>query len=716
MFNVCWDPVILAKLMNHKLLDHWRKGTDPHHHHHHDKHHRHHHGRHRGSADDLDDSRISSTRDSALSAHDRPSRSSARSSIIRASSTGRLPVMPTIADSGNDSDPEAGTIAFPSGPPQTTVDLERRSVEHIQTTTQEMFGVQQQAQRKEEQEDGQWKRFSLAAHQFRWMNQMNSYSEEFSKFVQKHCHAKLSRLEVLFDGENPQRFIDRVKTAVEMRKRSEQLIRYNLAIDKMPDTAIEGLTTFTLDKIKARVDSSGVSANELGTAYGELESEIKTDYVRTLNKLVFDTLQEGERRAYGCYNFTFDLPKQDIQMWNRWSGPIDNPGYDFDFHEVFKSFCAASLLTEAGGPFAILQVQYASVAMCDTVELWDVWMDEALPLSDFTRHQENHIEWSSSRVKNVWVDDIARVLKEELTLMKGYSVGLNVDRHTFSHGKFCRMLTRCDLIMEDALQKMLCQSAQTFVDVLTTYVPNSVEIIDCKTVRSIYDANKSPEELKREDDSSYPKALFKLTVQRDAGFSEFQYSTSDSEVLKIVLEIFDAGVSSIQTVRRVSNRLAPGFFLTNWLGALHTNSLELQPYKQQIAKLFEDAFPDLRRYLATLEDYKSDLPLLTQDLPLEQEEYSFEQLKEMTLDHKRIADTFRAWPSSVYIGMFEIIIEEIKTSFTDLHERFVRQIQDHIRSRITALTSEGEKVRNEIIKDLTYVAPDIESLVDQEDR
>lgn len=63
----------------------------------------------------------------------------------------------------------------------------------------------------------------------------------------------LHRWEVLFSGENLNKWLDKILAAIELRKLMDNLLRYNYYVDNMPVDDIHGLETqiqtSVLDKI-----------------------------------------------------------------------------------------------------------------------------------------------------------------------------------------------------------------------------------------------------------------------------------------------------------------------------------------------------------------------------------------------------------------------------------------------------------------------------------
>ena len=96
-----------------------------------------------------------------------------------------------------------------------------------------------------------------------------------------------TRLQVCFNAEVPQKFVNRLVFAHAAREMAESLIRYNLYIDCMPTDGVAQLDSEQINRIVSKaLNTLMLKRNEFDT--NQLLAEINTDYARTMNKIVFD--------------------------------------------------------------------------------------------------------------------------------------------------------------------------------------------------------------------------------------------------------------------------------------------------------------------------------------------------------------------------------------------------------------------------------------------
>jgi len=99
----------------------------------------------------------------------------------------------------------------------------------------------------------------------------------------------MSRINILFDAENPRRFAVRVAKAHQERIFADSFIRYNYYIDNMPREDLADLD----QEQKKRLEELTKNTKALkGEDLADLIIEVDNDYERTMNKIIFDKYLE----------------------------------------------------------------------------------------------------------------------------------------------------------------------------------------------------------------------------------------------------------------------------------------------------------------------------------------------------------------------------------------------------------------------------------------
>lgn len=96
---------------------------------------------------------------------------------------------------------------------------------------------------------------------------------------------KIPRIQMMFNAENPEQFIDRVKKALRFRENCEKCLKLDLIVDSLILKGIPGINDDFIDKISdlTRIGLKNKNVNE--NWIEELETETRLEYQRCLGKM-----------------------------------------------------------------------------------------------------------------------------------------------------------------------------------------------------------------------------------------------------------------------------------------------------------------------------------------------------------------------------------------------------------------------------------------------
>ncbi|OXB70495.1 UNVERIFIED_CONTAM: hypothetical protein H355_004966 [Colinus virginianus] len=114
------------------------------------------------------------------------------------------------------------------------------------------------------------------------------------------CQYWVPRIYLLFLAEDPRVFAQRVVYANTLRKKTEAQLLYNLYVDSMPTDGLNSISDTDLEKIKlwALHTPKLRKTNRVLGCMSCLEKEVKLDYERAMNRMIFDKVVTSKPRIF----------------------------------------------------------------------------------------------------------------------------------------------------------------------------------------------------------------------------------------------------------------------------------------------------------------------------------------------------------------------------------------------------------------------------------
>jgi dynein heavy chain, axonemal len=168
--------------------------------------------------------------------------------------------------------------------------------------------------------------------------------EKFIAFWQDEEHNKklfkISRINLLFEAEDPQKFARRVAKAHQERIYADSLIRYNYYIDNMPKIDLQD----TDQEQKNRLMNLTQNTQKLKEEdLADLLQEVDDDYSRTMNKIIFDKCYEDGIEQFIPLNLRLPPVQKNVPAPEYGMIIIERDDNSLDFTDIFKEFCFKSL-------------------------------------------------------------------------------------------------------------------------------------------------------------------------------------------------------------------------------------------------------------------------------------------------------------------------------------------------------------------------------------
>jgi dynein heavy chain len=519
----------------------------------------------------------------------------------------------------------------------------------------------------------------------------------------------LPRIYIRFMAEDPRIFANRIEWAVKKRNKIESLLRYNLYIDCIPTDYSLKISDDTLKKIEyigTRGNNSSFNLIKENKVYSTLINEIKLDYSRQMNKMLFDKeIFNDENQS--MYSF-LQLPKVKVKQEKIRNRVKDLPQYKFkELKQIFtfKSFLNKS---EAVSTLAKVRTECERLASQCIIA---TNINKTIKLEEFELIQNNHIQQMKVFLHESWVNALKDIIYYGFDKVgKGwYNIHENNIEVYFS-SKLQKFMTTVKFIMQDSTRYLVLNSLYDYIKFFDLPMSYDITVIDTNSVtlspredkeeikidpkydsRANYhksnnnnnnsDSNENnndmeednPEKDGSEDQfnegnsgSKMKKPLFHL----DLLFKDdtICYSIDLDKILQTILYIFNKSIACVENIPQLEPLILKNisFAVKPVIEKVHEREQIIKKLKALLVRNVEKLVEPLREYAKLYEKY---LPLLR----LTQQEFieSYSDRSEFLLDdvERDYLNYLKEWneidakiPSSIQIGIFNISCDQIKNA------------------------------------------------------
>lgn len=390
----------------------------------------------------------------------------------------------------------------------------------------------------------------------RYFPKSKRYEGVFKHINQK---AKLPRIYVLFDDEDPRQFVKRFKHAYQTRIYADSLIKYNYYIENMPIHEISELDHEKINRILLLTQNTKALRGK-SSADTSLLNEINFDFAKTMNKIIFDKHLKEKSGSNGLITGSLTLPPPKPVSLPPYFGMITIPPHDYP--GTFSKFDAATLLKTNEVVLALHEIKKE----CNDVMTRDIFnpnINKTMGIEDFKQIQNSSISQTSYYLRETWVNKIKDIIKGHFNNLDQGWFNLNETNKAFYEvGPLKRFLTEVKFIMQDTLLVLTKKSVKRFKDSIMSFLPISCEVRD---MNNIHNKFISDEEQAKLDDDPYstskdPIPLFTIDLILEDGSIDPQYSVEPGDVVSNIMQIFDTGIEKLQEISQIEQKLMPHLF------------------------------------------------------------------------------------------------------------------------------------------------------------
>ena len=454
---------------------------------------------------------------------------------------------------------------------------------------------------KDENGAGHWRKVLI----YKYDDEKDIYEGIWEDSTKNKC--EVSRINLLFDAEDPRIFAQRVAKAHRDRKFADSQMRYNLLVLHMPTEDLYELDSEQISRIKNMAENRQAQSKEAqGKDSGkdgagklkmsdQLLAEINKNYARTLNKIILDKARENpEGKEIIDIDFTLPEPSDNLiyksslaegpsRQFNSkapFFGLIPIPNHDFP--KKFSDFCFNSLYIKPEVFEAMVDIRATCLELMEpSKNVFDCNINKTIRLEEFKQLQGAVNAQIKFATRDQWIKNITTIINDNFSNVgKGWFNILETSKETYEFGKLKKFLTTVNFMMQDTVLVLCKNSVYEFEKFVLKFIPLSTEITSSSEVVNVFEhpekeaEGEAEGEAKEEkddesedgfeddeDEDKDPIPLFVLDLVMKQGQELPQYSTDPQEVVSTVMDIFDQGIKALQEIPQLEPILLKHLFL-----------------------------------------------------------------------------------------------------------------------------------------------------------
>jgi len=586
-------------------------------------------------------------------------------------------------------------------------------------------------------------------------------------------------LHVLFDGDDPYLFADRLAKALRQRRYAKGLLEYHFFIDNMPEDPARKVGKEAVARIAsiARAslwDANNEFADKLQAKMESLFLEVHREYGRSQNQIAFDKV-----RGQGCLNVLpsdflmpppappqevpWRMPKE-LPSWSPSMGPPD-PEIPCSLREAHERFCHASLLIRPEIVTALLLTQSMCIDLSKE-SVFDMSFESAMGLPDFSEKENGSITRFKGRL-GMWMNTVRMHIT--VCLQKAAVKWFNLNETSLSTYKASRLrsfLCCARFMMSQAFMLLAEDNLLAFTEAIESFVPSRVDtpegegaltriqnyfrdetseggerIVDHFTMRSLFQLEVNfakrqvaaaasaehlatePRKKKGKDDNPNKKEQNESAKREEAPPPAlFEFSIMPDEFQKAIIESFERGILAFHDVHSVESMLMPHLIGDD---RMHPNFTREDAWVQALLQRLEVACsshqPWLAKVIELVDEYR-DVVRLDPEADakrLEESDESPEQVRALIEERKaRQRQVMAGLPGaqeSVKVGFYIIDTNVVRAALNHKLEWAVQLLLSRLATQLDRDVLAASESFSNIFTTLRGEVTNIEELSEMRD-
>ncbi|TYZ61500.1 hypothetical protein PybrP1_006824 [[Pythium] brassicae (nom. inval.)] len=611
--------------------------------------------------------------------------------------------------------------------------------------------------------------FWCDAHVIGYRADTQTYAVQFQRNKKAEV-AEARRLDICFKAEDPDNFADRYVSAHVARLQAQNLLRKNLYVDCMPVEGLHKLGNESLNKIARLATAVFHGKNHRIPDTTRILHEIQLNYLRTMNKVIFEFHQLANRNVEVFSTFLSpdeEAPRgpcERVVVRSSAGQKIEAP--PIDYADQFIGFSFQTFLTSPEALAALLKVNEECYRVLQ-LELFNVKTGRSTKLEEFQQRQQALERVVLKTITEEWPNKVATTIKASLANVgKGWYYLQESRQDTYEFSKLRSLLRRINFTMKDTLRYLTDHSLHQFRDFIKRSVVGAVHIVDAKTAFIAYpDLDRATlgdikwQYLCMERQQLAPTSLFVVSVvvsidvhvinQRDVDAAAdriakwkpkdpddasdvcplrpveprkghvFTFNTNVATFRGTVVELFLKMLESLKHIKQVEQVVMNKLFWSAHpcLPSVSANEDWVVALKRDLEALMERAELPLRAYLLQYDSYISFVNLSEDEYVAEfqaQKPPNLALLQDAIKKHFQdalvVEETLPA--VNVELGMYSVSCVSIRTLLAEKHRRLAKKLLDLQLQNSTTLAKELLEKFEAINRQLQKIPQNIEELTE----
>ncbi|XP_023120862.2 dynein axonemal heavy chain 1-like isoform X2 [Amphiprion ocellaris] len=497
------------------------------------------------------------------------------------------------------------------------------------------------------------------------------------------------RIRLLFSAEDPLVFVERIQFALRYRENTEALIFYQLSVDCMPIwPGAPSLSTVSLEHMKRlALSAPGLRLKNLEKCIEDLEKEIKLEYDRTMNSMIFEKVVMSHPEEFPHIT----LPQKDSECVPQ-TGCVLVP--HFDYKKRRDAFVFSSMLTKPE-VICVLSKIWSECNKVVTMTLFNVTSAKPLQLDEFVDIQSQIHTQINKFLRDTWTVTLSNSISSNLATTGKGTYNINESHwEIYKMSKLYKLMAVVRLNQQDSLRQLVLDSlvslTQLLLDACHSVLTCPQDLVwGSDLLTSPYKPKKNP--------------LFLLDLVLDQ--TGVHYSTPLGKFETSIITLFNKGIQATYSVPQLDKFVMKNLFIGDapLLESVMLCEPEVNELREKVHNALIQAAVPLRAYAA---EYEKHLELHNLDMETLPKSHNFEQtsqeLKKEVEQHLKEKERIElSLPSSIVIGPFVVHVEAVRLSLSQkrkaladaLLDRFVLKLRNQINNACEECHVTSRKLR-----------------------
>ncbi|XP_072203968.1 dynein axonemal heavy chain 1 [Excalfactoria chinensis] len=478
------------------------------------------------------------------------------------------------------------------------------------------------------------------------------------------CQYWVPRVYLQFLAEDPRVFAQRIVSANNLRKKTQLLLLYHLYVDCMPTDGLNSISETSMEKMKLwALHTPNLKKNRVLGRMGCLEKEVKLDYKRAMNRMIFDRAVTSKPQILSYVT----LPDKEERKVPE-KGLVCIPDYPFDKQRAAFSF--VSLLTKPEVIFLLTQVQ-DECNKAASMSLFNSSLAEHISLEEFEEIQTQTFTQVQAFLKDTWIDTLKTAVKMSL---RDAGIGwYNLERSSwdvYQMSKLHQLMKRIKFILQDSVRFLVQNSLISFIRLL---------LDACHGVLNCSEGMEWEDDLINSPYRPRRNPIFVIDLVLDDSGAHF--SPPEESFKESILSLLDKGILATHAIPQLEKYVVENIPIsgTPCLESVDLHEPVVEEARTVLQSAIEKALIPLRAYA---KKYEKFLELNNNDIQYFLKDYQEQcpSAEEVTaivntyLSEKENLDN--SLPTSVIIGPFTVRVGVVKQNLSKKYEALATSMLD----------------------------------------